>query len=226
MRTAAKQLRRKLGDDANHPTYILNEPRIGYRMEKGETREQGSRSGERGGKTTTGTIGSKCLGQDIRELGAQQSIMNVEVQAIIDQMEPLLTRLRCCDPLTWDNLRSLPQQGVYVFYENDKPIYAGRSRRIRQRIREHGGESSRHESATFAFKLFREALGEPEGHSSKYTRRQLQDQYPEEYASQRQRVRSMRIRAVEINDPLVQTVFEIYAIIALDTTHYNKFHTT
>ena len=40
VRTAAKQLRRKLGDDANNPTYILNEPRVGYRMEKGETQEQ------------------------------------------------------------------------------------------------------------------------------------------------------------------------------------------
>ena len=37
VRTAAKQLRRKLGDDANNPTYILNEPRVGYRMAKGET---------------------------------------------------------------------------------------------------------------------------------------------------------------------------------------------
>ena len=40
VRTAAKQLRRKLGDDANNPTYILNEPRVGYRMEKGEERER------------------------------------------------------------------------------------------------------------------------------------------------------------------------------------------
>ena len=40
VRTAAKQLRRKLGDDANNPTFILNEPRVGYRMEKGETGEQ------------------------------------------------------------------------------------------------------------------------------------------------------------------------------------------
>ena len=39
VRTAAKQLRRKLGDDANNPTYILNEPRVGYRMTKGETAE-------------------------------------------------------------------------------------------------------------------------------------------------------------------------------------------
>ena len=40
VRTAAKQLRRKLGDDANNPTYILNEPRVGYRMAKGEGRER------------------------------------------------------------------------------------------------------------------------------------------------------------------------------------------
>ncbi len=37
VRTAAKQLRRKLGDDANDPTYILNEPRVGYRMAKAES---------------------------------------------------------------------------------------------------------------------------------------------------------------------------------------------
>ena len=36
VRTAAKQLRRKLGDDANNPTYILNEPSVGYRMAKGD----------------------------------------------------------------------------------------------------------------------------------------------------------------------------------------------
>ena len=41
VRTAAKQLRRKLGDDANNPTYILTEPRVGYRMAKG-----GQTSGE------------------------------------------------------------------------------------------------------------------------------------------------------------------------------------
>ena len=36
VRTAAKQLRRKLGDDANNPTYILNEPSVGYRMARGD----------------------------------------------------------------------------------------------------------------------------------------------------------------------------------------------
>ena len=37
MRTIVSKLRRKLGDDADYPNYILNEPRVGYRIEKGET---------------------------------------------------------------------------------------------------------------------------------------------------------------------------------------------
>ena len=39
VRTAAKQLR-KLGDDNDHPAYTFIEPRVGYRMEKGEPKEE------------------------------------------------------------------------------------------------------------------------------------------------------------------------------------------
>ena len=37
MRTIVRKLRQKLGDDAGNPTYIFTEPRVGYRMAKGET---------------------------------------------------------------------------------------------------------------------------------------------------------------------------------------------
>ena len=37
MRTIVSKLRRKLGDDADNPTYIFTEPRVGYRMPKSET---------------------------------------------------------------------------------------------------------------------------------------------------------------------------------------------
>ena len=40
VRSVIKNLRRKLGDDAGNPTYIFNQPRVGYRMPKGETAEQ------------------------------------------------------------------------------------------------------------------------------------------------------------------------------------------
>ena len=36
LRTLLMGLRRKLGDDASNPTYIFSEPRVGYRMPKGE----------------------------------------------------------------------------------------------------------------------------------------------------------------------------------------------
>ena len=37
VRTVVKNLRRKLGDDADDPAYIVTEQRVGYRMQKGET---------------------------------------------------------------------------------------------------------------------------------------------------------------------------------------------
>ena len=37
VRNVVKRLRRKLGDDADDPRYILTEPRVGYRMATGET---------------------------------------------------------------------------------------------------------------------------------------------------------------------------------------------
>ena len=39
VRTIVKNLRDKLGDDAENPTYVFNEPRVGYRLGEGETME-------------------------------------------------------------------------------------------------------------------------------------------------------------------------------------------
>ena len=39
VRAFVRNLRRKLGDDANDPRYIFTEPRVGYRMPKAETKE-------------------------------------------------------------------------------------------------------------------------------------------------------------------------------------------
>ena len=41
MRTIVSKLRRKLGDDADNPTYIFTEPRVGYRMPQGRDAESG-----------------------------------------------------------------------------------------------------------------------------------------------------------------------------------------
>ena len=43
MRTIVNKLRRKLGDDADNPSYIFTEPRVGYRMPRGETEKHPQR---------------------------------------------------------------------------------------------------------------------------------------------------------------------------------------
>ena len=40
IRTVVKNLRSKLGDTADNPSYIFNEPRVGYRMERGSRRDR------------------------------------------------------------------------------------------------------------------------------------------------------------------------------------------
>ena len=41
LRDVVKRLRRKLGDPASSPRYVITEPRAGYRMPLGETVERG-----------------------------------------------------------------------------------------------------------------------------------------------------------------------------------------
>jgi len=45
LRDVVKRLRRKLGDDARNPRYILTETRVGYQMPKNETEGQESEAG-------------------------------------------------------------------------------------------------------------------------------------------------------------------------------------
>ena len=40
VRAIVKRLRRKLGEDADNPTYIFTKRRVGYWMDKGETMER------------------------------------------------------------------------------------------------------------------------------------------------------------------------------------------
>ncbi len=47
MRTIVGKLRRKLGEDANDPSYIFTEPGFGYRMPKGDSQTEGTASGLR-----------------------------------------------------------------------------------------------------------------------------------------------------------------------------------
>ena len=120
-------------------------------------------------------------------------------------------------------------KGIYVFYENDEPIYVGRSNRIKNRLKEHSKDNSTHYSASFAFLLSKYIAKEKNialvnVDSKKLTRSELvsHDLFKDIFAAQKQRVAKMKFKAIEMEDSNFQAVFEIYASMQLNTL-YNKF---
>ena len=128
---------------------------------------------------------------------------------------------------------NLPDRGIYVFYENGKPIYVGRTNRMSKRILEHGSRRCT-KSATFAYLVVKRELehrgicpktraGKP---SSRITNADVEE-YPCIISAARKRISKMQFRVVKIDDPIEQTIFEVYAALNLGTTRqqggYNDF---
>lgn len=56
--------------------------------------------------------------------------------------------------------KQLPEKCVYLFSEGDQTLYVGRTRRLRQRLRQHSIAGAQHKQAVFAFRLARETTGQ------------------------------------------------------------------
>ena len=121
--------------------------------------------------------------------------------------------------------REMPERGVYLFTENGRHLYVGRTNRIRKRLSGHCRPSGSHFTATFAFRIARERTGNltatysPEG-----SRAQLaQDpEFAAAFTAAKERLRAMEIRFVEETDPVRQALLEIYVATVLETP-YNDF---
>ncbi len=113
--------------------------------------------------------------------------------------------------------RAVPPSGVYLLSE-DRPLYVGRSDNIAGRVLMHSRRSSDHHSATFAFNLARSHF------PADVPRRELlrDPEFQWYFDRAKDGVRHMTVRAVAIPDPIEQTVFEVYAHLALDTP-FNSF---
>lgn len=151
--------------------------------------------------------------------------MNEEFKEIIDQFPSLMTGLISSPPRPWRNLGSLPQKGIYVFYEDARPIYVGRSNRVKERIKEHGRPSSRHNSAPFAFNLAKKAAkGKAVNMSRARVELEKDPVFADLFSRAKERVTRMSVRVIEINDPIIQTLLEVYAAVELKT-EFNDFNT-
>jgi len=151
--------------------------------------------------------------------------MNNKFKEIIDQFPELMQQLVVSPLRQRNSLGDIPKKGIYVFYENEEPIYVGRSNRMKDRIQEHGRKSSYHNSATFAFILSKEKANE-QGIDIKKNRDALESDstFSDIFIKQKERVSRMKVRVIEITDPIIQTIFEVYVSMELNT-EYNDFDT-
>ena len=117
------------------------------------------------------------------------------------------------------------KQGIYILSENGRPVYVGRSNRIKGRLKSHIGR--RHNQASFAYLLAREAFGlEKASYKKNFGRDHLMSlpKFRTHFNRAVKRIRNMRVRVIEEIDQTNQALLEIYAAHKLKTK-YNNFKT-
>src|SRR3954469_10884948 len=86
--------------------------------------------------------------------------MDPRFAVLIDTLPAQLERLISMSPLRSGALpRDMPISGVYLFSENGKYMYVGRSNVLRKRHGRHCRPGATYKQAAFAFQLAREATG-------------------------------------------------------------------
>jgi hypothetical protein len=154
--------------------------------------------------------------------------MDQAFKQFVETLRPSFKRLMRMTPLNMAALPSkLPEKCIYLLSEKNKHFYVGRTRRLRQRLRQHSVPGSQHNHAVFAFKLAKEMTGCPAAtYSSKDSRTALcaQPRFAKAFTRAKARVRNMDLRYVEETDPTHQALLEIYVSVVLHTK-YNDFDT-
>jgi predicted GIY-YIG superfamily endonuclease len=146
--------------------------------------------------------------------------MKGKFKEIVSKFPGWLYMLQKSPSLSRDQLRNVPDRGIYVFYdEKDQPLYVGRSDRMRKRLLAHSRPSSGHESATFAFILAKEQLINPEIGTKSRKALQSEEEFLKKYLETKIDVSKMRVRVIEIIEPTEQALFEIYAALELNTPY-------
>ncbi len=126
-------------------------------------------------------------------------------EQIVKGMPLLIQELINQPMLKKDEIRTgqgfVPQKGIYVLFDNNKPIYVGRSNNIKRRLNEHSNEGSDRYSATFAFKLAIKEYEKKYMKSTKGIRRQdleKDHEFVVEFRKARSSVAGMGIKAINM----------------------------
>lgn len=116
--------------------------------------------------------------------------------------------------------------GIYLFRDRNRPIYVGQSRMLGKRLKQHTGATRRQNEASFAFNLAKREAAK-DGIVLTRTRAALvaDPEFAAHFTAARANVADMDVQFIEVPDPIVRTLFEVYASLALDTVEFNSFET-
>lgn len=131
--------------------------------------------------------------------------------------------LRFCTPTTPP---SPGTPGIYLFGDDDGPVYVGQTRNLRTRLRQHTSPQSKQNQASFAFNLAkRDANLADVPVTATRVALQIEERFAAHFAAAKAQVAEMRVQWIELEDPIERTLFEMYAALALVTTEFNSFET-
>jgi len=146
--------------------------------------------------------------------------MKGEFDEMVSKFPGWLEALKQSPALARDQFRKVPNQGVYVFFdEQDQPLYVGRSDHMRARLQMHSRPGSGHESASFAFMLAKENTINTETVRRSRKDLQMDKEFSKNYFAKKDEVSKMKVRVIEIIDPAEQALFEIYASLEMNTPY-------
>jgi hypothetical protein len=141
--------------------------------------------------------------------------VNGEFQNAIRETIRLFDTLDSQQYLVKKDLRArLDHQGVYVMYENETPVYVGRTRKLGRRIAGH--RSGSRYSSTFTLRTARLSWSCNHPSQRMTTRILMQDvEFVDIFKREVRRVSGLRIKFIECEHILTQYLLEAYAIVEL-----------
>lgn len=152
--------------------------------------------------------------------------MHDSFRQLIDGLHPKFEQLLQMSPVTYAGLPLIiPERGIYLFSEHGRHLYVGRTNRIRKRLQNHCRRSGTHFTATFAFRIAREATNRT---TATYTKAGSRGELVKDptfsaaFLDAKSRVAAMDLRFVEEADPVRQALLEMYVATVLKTP-YNDF---
>ncbi|MDD4861140.1 MAG: hypothetical protein PHI33_03435 [Smithellaceae bacterium] len=152
--------------------------------------------------------------------------MDEKFKTLIEGLHMKYESLIAMPPVTIDTApNDCPIGGVYLFSENGKHLYAGRTKRkIKTRLK---GHVSTAKDCPFAWHLAREKTGSTRAtYKKEGSRNHLlsQPRFKQAYEEAKTRIRKMDVRFVGEPDPLKQALLEIYVAV-VSKAKFNDFDT-